>query len=95
MPCRPVRHQRPTEPASAVLCAAEPLDEDANICSAQMRECGFTITEHDPDRPWMVFSSEHRTIKLPDGTDFFTWAREQSPAPRCSVQVDPWELSPR
>jgi hypothetical protein len=33
-----------------------------------MREYGFTVTEHDPDRPWMVrFSvpaSEHRTIKL-------------------------------
>ena len=32
-----------------------------------MREYGFTITEHDPDRPWMVLVSEHRTIKLPDG----------------------------
>jgi len=60
-----------------------------------MRDYGFTITEHDPDRPWMVLSSEHRTIKLPDGMDFFTWAREQWPAPRWSVQVDPWELSPR
>ena len=54
-----------------------------------------TITEHDPTRPWMVLSTEHRTIKLPDGMDFFTWAREQWPAPRWSVQVDPWELSPR
>jgi len=60
-----------------------------------MREFGFTITEHDPDRPWMVLSSEHRTIKLPDGMDFLTWAREQWPAPRWSVQADPWELSPR
>jgi hypothetical protein len=60
-----------------------------------VREYGFTITEHDPDRPWMVLSSEHRTIKLPDGMDFFGWAREQWPAPRWSVQVDPWELSPR
>jgi hypothetical protein len=32
-----------------------------------MREYGFTITEHDPDRPWMVLASEHRAIKLPDG----------------------------
>jgi hypothetical protein len=52
-----------------------------------MREYGFTITEHDPDRPWMVLSGEHRTIKLPDGMDFFTWAREQWPAPRWSVQA--------
>jgi hypothetical protein len=71
------------------------LDGTANICSTLMREYGFTITEHDPDRPWMVLSSEHRTIKLPDGMDFLTWAREQWPAPRWSVQVDPWELSPR
>jgi hypothetical protein len=28
---------------------------------AHMREYGFTITEHDPDRPWMVLASEHRT----------------------------------
>ena len=54
-----------------------------------MREYGFTITEHDPDRPWMVLSSEHRTIELPDGMDFFSWAQEQWPAPRWSVQVDP------
>jgi hypothetical protein len=38
-----------------------------------MREYGFTITEHDPDRPWMVLASEHRTIKLPDGLQFFAW----------------------
>ena len=29
-----------------------------------VREYGFTITEHDPERPWMVLSSEHGTIKL-------------------------------
>jgi hypothetical protein len=34
-----------------------------------MRDYDLTITEHDPDRPWMVLSSEHRTIKLPDGMD--------------------------
>lgn len=39
-----------------------------------MREYGFAVTEHDPDRPWMVLASEHRTIKLPDGRPFFAWA---------------------
>jgi hypothetical protein len=29
------------------------------------------IWDDDPDRPWMVLSSEHRTIKLPDGLEFF------------------------
>ena len=67
----------------------------ANICSVPMREYGYTITEHDPNRPWIVLSSEHRTIKLRDDMDFFGWAREQWPAARWSVEVDPWELSPR
>lgn len=60
----------------------------------RMREYGFTITEHDPDRPWMVLASEHRTIKLPGGRDFFAWAHEQWPAPRWSVELDPWQLTP-
>jgi hypothetical protein len=50
-----------------------------------MREYCFTVPEHDPDRPWMVLASEHRTVKLPDGLDFFAWAHEQWPAPRGSV----------
>jgi len=60
-----------------------------------MREYRFTITEHDPDRPWIVLSSEHRTIKLPDGREFFAWAREQWPAPRWSVVLDPWQFTPK
>ena len=58
-----------------------------------MREYGFTITEHDPDRPWIVLATEHRTTKLPDGRDFFAWAHEQQPAPRWSVEPDPWQLT--
>jgi hypothetical protein len=61
---------------------------------AHVREYGFTITEHDPDRPWLVLGSEHRTIKLPDGQDFFGWAREGWPSPRWSVELDPWQLGP-
>jgi hypothetical protein len=60
-----------------------------------MREYGFTITEHDPDRPWIVLAIERRTVKLPDGRDFFAWVHEQWPAPRWSVELDPWELGPR
>jgi hypothetical protein len=59
------------------------------------REYGFTITDHDPDRPWIVRSSEHRTINLPDGQSFFEWAHEQWPAPRWSIELDPWALTPR
>ena len=60
-----------------------------------VREYGFTITEHDPERPWMVLSSEHRTIKLPDGMNFFAWSSGQWPAPRWSVELDPWQLAPK
>lgn len=60
-----------------------------------VREYSFTITEHDADRPWIVVSSQRRMIKLPDGRDFFTWAHEQWPAPRWSVQLDPWQLARR
>jgi hypothetical protein len=58
-----------------------------------VREYGFTITEHDLQRPWMVLSSEDRTIKLPDGWDFLIWAREQWPPPRWSIELDPRQLS--
>jgi hypothetical protein len=34
------------------------------------------------------------TIKLPDGLDFFTWAHEQWPTPRWSVEIDLWQLAP-
>ena len=59
-----------------------------------MREYSFTITEHDPDRPWIVVGSERRTITLPAETQFFAWAHEQWPAPRWSVELDPWQLAP-
>lgn len=60
-----------------------------------MRKYSFTIPEHDAERPWIVLSSEHRTIELPDGRDFFGWAREQWPSPRWSVELDPWQLAPK
>ncbi len=58
-----------------------------------VRKYGFTVIEHDPERPWMVLSSEHLTVKLPDNLEFFAWAHGQWPEPRWSVQLDPWELS--
>ncbi len=60
-----------------------------------MRAYSFTITEHDPERPWLVLSSEHRTTELPDGVSFFEWAAEHWQAPRWSVQLDPWQLAPK
>jgi hypothetical protein len=59
-----------------------------------VREYGFTVTERDPDRPWIVLDSEHRTVTLEDGVSFFEWSAEHWPAPRWTVELDPWQLSP-
>jgi hypothetical protein len=58
-----------------------------------VREYGYTLSEHDPDRPWIVRSIEHRTVTLDDGVSFQEWARQNYPAPRWSVEPDPWQLS--
>jgi len=57
-------------------------------------EYGYTVTEHDVDKPWLVLGSEHRTITLDEGTEFFTWAHAEHPAPRWSVELDPSQLTP-
>jgi hypothetical protein len=57
-------------------------------------EYGFTVTEHDPERPWIVLARAHRTITLDDEASFFEWAAENWPAPRWTVELDPWQLAP-
>ena len=59
-----------------------------------MPKYSYTVTEHDSDRPWIVVDTSHRSVTLPDGESFFAWAHENWPAPRWTVQLDPWELSP-
>jgi hypothetical protein len=68
------------------------LDEDANICS--MPQYSFVIAEHDPERPWIVLGQEHRSVTLEDGIVFWSWVQERWPAPRWSVELDPWQLAP-
>jgi hypothetical protein len=46
--------------------------------------------EHDAERPWIVLGSEHRTIALEDGVQFFECSRKHWPAPRWTVELDPW-----
>ncbi len=53
----------------------------------------FTVTEHDPQRPWIVTGVENRTVELEDDVNFFAWAAERWPAEWLSIQLDPWELS--
>lgn len=60
-----------------------------------MPDYHYTTTEHDPDRPWIVVSTSHGQVTLPDEANFFAWAHEHWPAPRWSVQLDPWQLSAR
>jgi hypothetical protein len=55
----------------------------------------YTVTEHDPERPWIVVATRHGQVKLSDDASFFAWAHENWPAPRWSVQLDPWQLSHR
>lgn len=43
----------------------------------------------------MVLSREHRTIKLPDGLEFFGWGRDHWPAPQWSTELDPWQFAPK
>jgi hypothetical protein len=58
-----------------------------------VREYGYTVTEHDLGRPWIVVASEHQTVKLEDGANFFEWAHRKWPAPRWSVELDPGHLA--
>ena len=37
---------------------------------------------------------DRRNVTLNDGLNFFEWAREEWPAPRWSVELDPWQFAP-
>jgi hypothetical protein len=58
-----------------------------------MREYGYTVTEHDAERPWIVLETSHETVALADGVNFFDWVQERWPAPRWSIELDPHELT--
>jgi hypothetical protein len=57
-------------------------------------EYGFTLSEHDTERSWLVLSVEHRTVELPDDVSFYEWSRETWPPPRWRVEPDPWQFGP-
>lgn len=57
-------------------------------------EFGYTLSEHDADRPWIVLAVEHQTVELPDAASFREWVRKTWPAPRWRVEPDPWALGP-
>ncbi len=59
-----------------------------------MPEYGFILTEHDPERPWIVVGQEQRVVWLDDRARFVEWAAEQWPAPRWTAELDPWQDGP-
>jgi hypothetical protein len=60
-----------------------------------MAEYRYTVTEYDPERPWIALGSTRWQVTLRDDSRFFEWAHEHWPAPRWSVQLDPWQLTPK
>lgn len=55
---------------------------------------GFSVTEHDLDKPWLILDRRHHIVDLPDGQDFFAWATREWPVDRFTVQADPWTFGP-
>jgi hypothetical protein len=57
-------------------------------------EYRYTVTEHDPERPWIVRDISHGAVTLEADASFFEWAAENWPAPKWSVELDPYQLAP-
>lgn len=55
-----------------------------------MQTYGFTIAEHDRDRPWIILAQRHETVVLEDETSFTEWASRRYPRERFTVEPDPW-----
>ena len=45
----------------------------------------YQLVEYDPQRPWVVLDTAHRTVELPDDQNFDRWARERFPDDRFRV----------
>jgi hypothetical protein len=59
-----------------------------------MPDFSYRVTEFDPERPWIVVGTSHGQVTLAYEASFFAWAHENWPAPRWSVELDPYELAP-
>jgi hypothetical protein len=55
-----------------------------------VREYGYQLTEHDPDRPWVVVRSDHLTVTLADDQPFYEWAHKHWSEAQFTITLDPW-----
>ena len=81
----------PTNRRGAPRFVLDQIDTDGNICShAQLQ-----FHPHGARSGQAVDRLRTRSghVALDDGVNFFEWARELWPAPRWSVELDPWQLS--
>jgi hypothetical protein len=59
-----------------------------------VREYRYSLTGHDPQRPWIVLESRRLVVELEDDDAFFEWASREWPRDRFTVELDPWQLRP-
>jgi hypothetical protein len=57
-------------------------------------EYEYTLVEYDPERPWLVASTQTLTVALQDAQAFPAWASRQWPAPRYKAELRHRELRP-
>jgi hypothetical protein len=60
-----------------------------------MTEYRYSMTEYDPERPWIVLGSSRGQVTLPDDDSFYERAHQHWPGPRWSVQLATWQLTPK
>jgi len=58
-----------------------------------VRTYSYTLTEHNPDKPWLIVRVRTQMkVELEEGRNFFEWAREHWPANLYTVELDPYQL---
>ena len=53
-----------------------------------MQEYSYRVSEHDPERRWIVLEQRHETIQLDHDVEFFEWSAAPYPHERYTVQLE-------
>jgi hypothetical protein len=72
------------------------------LCAARLRlwehvfvpELRYTVTEYDPERPWVMLTQTRGLVVDLDAQDFPAWAARAWPAPRYRTELEPGTLEP-